>query len=51
MFLCYVEILFLIGSGMNLLDIQSKNWWQEALDVSWDSHCVNVLASCVGLLP
>ena len=21
------------GSGMNLLDIQNKQWWQEALDV------------------
>ncbi len=22
------------GSGMNLLDITSKDWWQKALDVS-----------------
>ena len=23
-----------IGSGMNLLDIEAKDWWQAALDVS-----------------
>jgi len=22
------------GSGMNLMDLKTKDWWQEALDVS-----------------
>ena len=25
--------ILVLGSGMNLMDISSKEWWQEALDV------------------
>lgn len=35
---------------MNLLDIQSKQWWQEALDVSQLNSFVVLQSLCADML-
>ena len=30
-----VRVMYGTGSGMNLMDLKTKDWWHEALDVSY----------------
>ena len=39
---CYANIDYSDGSGMNLLDIGAKDWWDPALKVSEGMYlCIN----------